>query len=469
MKNKMDIGVIGLSVMGSNLALNLADHGFQAVGFNRSRGVTEKLMAEQPHRNLSAAYTMEEFVEMLSRPRRIMMMIKAGPPVDAVIRQIAPLLEPGDVLMDGGNTFFEETQRRQKELADKGILYLGVGISGGSEGARKGPSIMPGGAPEAYAQVRPMLEAIAAKAKGEPCCAYMGPGGAGHYVKMVHNGIEYADMQLIAEAYLVLKYAGGLTNAEMAEVFEEWNEGELESYLIGITAKVLREKDDLAGGDLVDHILDSAGQKGTGRWASIEALKQGVDLSMINAAANARVLSGDMDRRSRAGAMIPQPAPHADTDRKTLVDTVRQALYTGKIMAYAQGFALLKSASESFGWSLDYGTIASIFRAGCIIQARFLDDMTKAYREDPQLDNLLFAPFFAKRVKEGQSGLRGVVTYGIMEGIPMPALSGAIAYLDSFRAAATGANLIQAQRDFFGAHTYGRNDRPGIFHHDWRS
>jgi len=254
----------------------------------------------------------------------------------------------------------------------------------------------------------------------------------------------------------------------MAEVFEEWNEGELESYLIGITAKVLREKDDLAGGDLVDHILDSAGQKGTGRWASIEALKQGVDLSMINAAANARVLSGDMNRRSRAGAMIPQPAPHADTDRKTLVDTVRQALYTGKIMAYAQGFALLKSASESFGWSLDYGTIASIFRAGCIIQARFLDDMTKAYREDPQLDNLLFAPFFAKRVKEGQSGLRGVVTYGIMEGIPMPALSGAIAYLDSFRAAATGANLIQAQRDFFGAHTYGRNDRPGIFHHDWR-
>ncbi len=469
MKNKMDIGVIGLSVMGSNLALNLADHGFQVMGFNRSRGVTEKLMAEQPHPNLSAAYTMEEFVEMLSRPRRIMMMIKAGPPVDAVIRQIAPLLEPGDVLMDGGNTFFEETQRRQKELADKGILYLGVGISGGSEGARKGPSIMPGGAPEAYAQVRPMLEAIAAKAKGEPCCAYMGPGGAGHYVKMVHNGIEYADMQLIAEAYLVLKYAGGLTNAEMAEVFEEWNEGELESYLIGITAKVLREKDDLAGGDLVDHILDSAGQKGTGRWASIEALKQGVDLSMINAAANARVLSGDMDRRSRAGAMIPQPAPHADTDRKTLVDTVRQALYTGKIMAYAQGFALLKSASESFGWSLDYGTIASIFRAGCIIQARFLDDMTKAYREDPQLDNLLFAPFFAKRVKEGQSGLRGVVTYGIMEGIPMPALSGAIAYLDSFRAAATGANLIQAQRDFFGAHTYGRNDRPGIFHHDWRS
>lgn len=468
MKNKMDIGVIGLSVMGSNLALNLADHGFQVVGFNRSRGVTEKLMAEQPNPNLSAAYTMEEFVEMLSRPRRIMMMIKAGPPVDAVIRQIAPLLEPGDVLMDGGNTFFEETQRRQKELADKGILYLGVGISGGSEGARKGPSIMPGGAPEAYALVRPMLEAIAAKAKGEPCCAYMGPGGAGHYVKMVHNGIEYADMQLIAEAYLVLKYAGGLTNAEMAEVFEEWNEGELESYLIGITAKVLREKDDLAGGDLVDHILDSAGQKGTGRWASIEALKQGVDLSMINAAANARVLSGDMDRRSRAGAMIPQPAPHADTDRKTLVDTVRQALYTGKIMAYAQGFALLKSASESFGWSLDYGTIASIFRAGCIIQARFLDDMTKAYREDPQLDNLLFAPFFAKRVKESQSGLRGVVTYGIMEGIPMPALSGAIAYLDSFRAAATGANLIQAQRDFFGAHTYGRNDRPGIFHHDWR-
>lgn len=467
MENKLNIGLVGLAVMGRSLALNMADHDFQVGVYNRSREVTEQVMQEHPHPNLHPFYTLKELVASLEKPRRIMLMIQAGKPVDAVIEQLLPLLEAGDMILDGGNSFFADTRRREAALAAQGIYYLGVGISGGEEGARHGPSIMPGGDAKAYLAVQPVLEAIAAKAEGQPCCAYIGPEGAGHYVKMVHNGIEYADMQLIAESYLILKYIGGLSNAELAEVYQSWEEGELHSYLIGITARIFREPDDLSAGELVDSILDSAGQKGTGRWAGIEALRQGVDISMITAAGNARVLSGDLARREEAYRRIApvelSPAP----DRNKLIETVRQALYAGKIIAYAQGFSLLRDASATYGWNLKLGEIASIFRAGCIIQAAFLNDITQAFGRDAALQNLLFDAFFLARINAYQPSLRAVASMGITGGLPLPATLAAVAYLDSFRAKATGANLIQAQRDFFGAHTYQRTDREGVYHHDW--
>lgn len=467
MENRFDIGMVGLAVMGRSLALNMADHGFQVGAYNRSREVTEQVMREHPHKNLHAFYSLEELTASLKKPRRVMLMIQAGKPVDAVIEQLIPLLEAGDMILDGGNSFFEDTRRRAAFLAERGIHYLGVGISGGEEGARHGPSIMPGGDAGAYASVQPILEAISAKAEGKPCCAYIGPEGAGHYVKMVHNGIEYADMQLIAESYLILKYIGGLSNAELADVYRSWDEGELHSYLIGITARILREPDDLGAGELVDKILDSASQKGTGRWAGIEALRQGVDISMISAAGNARVLSNDLARREMAYRRIASvellPAQH----REELVETVRQALYAGKIIAYAQGFSLLLDASVRYGWGLKLGEIASIFRAGCIIQAAFLNDITKAFGRDAELKNLMFDEFFLARINAYQGSLRIAASLGVTGGLPLPATLAAVSYLDSFRAKAAGANLIQAQRDFFGAHTYQRNDREGTYHHDW--
>ena len=465
---KLDIGIVGLSVMGRSLALNMADHGFKVGGYNRSAAVTEQVMRDHPHDNLTPFYDLESLTGALSRPRKVMLMIQAGKPVDAVIEQLVPLLEEGDMILDGGNSFFEDTRRRASLLAGKGIHYLGVGISGGEEGARFGPSIMPGGNAAAYESVRPILEAIAARAMDEPCCAYIGPDGAGHYVKMVHNGIEYADMQLIAESYLLLKYVGGFTNQELAHIFQSWNDGELHSYLIGITAGIFREADDLADGELIDRIKDSAKQKGTGRWASIEALKQGVDISMITSACTARIMSNHLDEREKAWELIHSPAIILSPDKEAFAAMVREALYTGKIIAYAQGFSLMQDASRLYGWNLDLGKIASIFRAGCIIQAVFLNDITHAFEADPKPESLIFDRFFLSRINEHQDSLRQAVSTGVMNGLPIPALCNAVSYLDEFRAKAAGANLIQAQRDCFGAHTYERTDREGVFHHEWR-
>lgn len=464
---KFDIGIVGLSVMGRSLALNMADHGFQVAGYNRSRAVTEEVMRAHPHKNLSPFYDLEEFVAALARPRRIMLMIQAGKPVDAVIAQIVPLLEKGDILLDGGNSYFEDTRRRCAALNEKGILYFGVGISGGEEGARFGPSIMPGGDAAVYHHIQPILEAVAARAEGEPCCSFIGPDGAGHYVKMAHNGIEYADMQLIAEAYLLLKYIGGFTNQELADIFQRWNEGELRSYLIGITAQILREGDDLGEGDLLDQITDSAGQKGTGRWTSIEALRQGVDISMITAACNARIMSNHLALRKIAAERMLEPAAVRALNAADFVEQVRCALYAAKIAAYAQGFSLLSDASARFDWALDFGRIASIFRAGCIIQAEFLNDITSAFQRDPSLTNLMLDGFFLDCMNKNQESLRRTAAQGVSSGIPLPAMTAAIAYLDAFRGKHVGANMIQAQRDFFGAHTYSRVDRTGTFHHEW--
>lgn len=466
---RTEIGVIGLAVMGRSLALNMADHGFRVGGYNRSREVTEALIREHPHKNLVPFYDLKELVESQERPRKFLIMVKAGKPVDLVIDQLLPYLAEGDIILDGGNSFFEDTRRREKELKEKGIFYFGTGVSGGEMGARFGPSIMPGGDRQAYGQVAPILESIAAKAQGEPCCAYMGPDGAGHYVKMVHNGIEYADMQLIAEAYLLLKYAGGFSNRELADVFSAWNEGELKSYLIGITAGIFREKDDFTDGELVDYILDSAGQKGTGRWTSLESLKQGVNVSMITAACNARIMSNRVKERNEAKTLFDSPKLEQADDKAAFQDQVRKGLYTAKIAAYAQGFDLLSHASAEYGWDLDYGKIASIFRAGCIIQAEFLDDITKAFRNNGKLSNLMLDTYFRNGINRGQESLRAITGRGILSGIPVPAMSQAVAYLDAFRGAPAGANLIQAQRDCFGAHTYERTDRAGTFHHEWRS
>lgn len=464
---KLDIGIVGLSVMGRSLALNMADHGFQVAGYNRSRTVTEEVIRAYPHKNLSPFYDLAEFVAALAPPRRIMLMIQAGKPVDVVIEQIIPLLEKGDILLDGGNSYFEDTRRRCTELSAKGILYFGVGISGGEEGARFGPSIMPGGDVAVYHEIQPILEAVAARAEGEPCCSFIGSDGAGHYVKMAHNGIEYADMQLIAEAYLLLKYIGGFTNQALADIFQRWNEGELRSYLIGITAKILREADDLGEGELLDRIVDSAGQKGTGRWTSIEALRQGVDVSMITAACNARIMSNHLESRKIAAERMHGPATMCTENATNFIEQVRCALYAAKIAAYAQGFSLLRDASARFDWALDFGRIASIFRAGCIIQAEFLNDITGAFRRDPSLENLMMDDFFLSCMDKNQESLRRTAAQGISSGIPLPAMTAAISYFDAFRGTHVGANLIQAQRDFFGAHTYRRVDLAGTFHHEW--
>mgnify|MGYP001672077013 FL=1 len=462
----MDIGVIGMAVMGSNLALNMADHGFKVAGYNRSKDMTERVIKEHPHENMKGFFDFKEFVQSLKRPRRVMLMIKAGKPVDMVIDQLIPELSEGDIIIDGGNSFFQDTRRRSKMLAEKGIHYFGVGVSGGEKGARRGPSIMPGGNKDAYRFIQPILEAIAAPVGEDTCCTYIGSDGAGHYVKMVHNGIEYADMQLIAESYLLLKYVGGLANEQLAEVYHKWNEGELKSYLIGITADIFKENDE-AGGQLVDKIVDSAGQKGTGRWTSIAALEQGVNVSMITAACNARVMSNLLESRAEASKLFPVPKV-ATSVPDDLVEMVRQSLYTAKIMAYAQGFSLYRSASETYGWDLDYGRIASIFRAGCIIQAEFLNKITEAYQKNPQLQNLMLDDFFMGKINANQSSLRRVLALAAERGIPVPAMANALQYLDAYRSTCGGANLIQAQRDYFGAHTYRRIDKEGDFHHEWK-
>jgi 6-phosphogluconate dehydrogenase len=448
--------------------LNIESRGHAVSVYNRSREKTDDLMAEHPDKKLVPSYTLEEFVQSLEKPRRILLMVKAGQGTDATIDSLRPLLDKGDILIDGGNTHFTDTIRRNADLAKSGLHFIGTGVSGGEEGALKGPSIMPGGQKEAYDLVAPILTEIAAKAPdGEPCVAYMGPDGAGHYVKMVHNGIEYGDMQLIAESYDVLKRVAGLTNEELGKVYVEWNKGELDSYLIEITSKIFSKKDEETGKYLVDVILDRAAQKGTGKWTSQNALDLGAPLPLITEAVFARVLSSLKDQRVEASKQLTGPSPKFDGDRDAFVEAVRRALFLSKIVSYAQGFAQLRAASEEYKWDLQYGQIAKIFRAGCIIRAGFLQKITDAYKTNADLHNLLLDPYFSDIATKYQGALRDVVVAAVKAGVPVPAFSSAVAYYDSYRSETLPANLVQAQRDFFGAHTFERVDKKGSFHADW--
>jgi 6-phosphogluconate dehydrogenase len=465
---KQQIGVIGLAVMGKNLALNIESRGYSVAVYNRSREKTDEFLKEAEGKNIVGTYSIEEFVNALEKPRKILLMVKAGAPTDATIEQLKPYLEKGDILIDGGNTYFKDTQRRNKELAELGIHFIGTGVSGGEEGALKGPSIMPGGQKEAHELVRPIFEAIAAKVDGEPCTTYIGPDGAGHYVKMVHNGIEYGDMQLIAEAYFLLKHVLGLSAQELHEVFAEWNKGELNSYLIEITADIFTKIDEETGKPLVDVILDKAGQKGTGKWTSQSALDLGVPLPLITESVFARFISAMKDERVKASKILSGPAVKPfEGDREHFIEAVRRALYMSKICSYAQGFAQMKAASDEYNWNLQYGNIAMIFRGGCIIRAQFLQKIKEAYDRDPELPNLLLDPYFKEIVENYQEALREIIAIAVMRGIPVPAFSSALAYYDSYRMETLPANLIQAQRDYFGAHTYERVDKEGIFHTEW--
>ncbi len=465
-----DIAVSGLAVMGQNLVLNLERNGFHVVVHNRTTSKMTDFVAGHGGKKLIPVVTLEDVVAKLKRPRRILLMVQAGRPVDAVLETLVPLLEDGDIVMDGGNSYFADTERRSRELTQKGLVYMGVGVSGGEEGALWGPSIMPGGAPEGWAAVGPMLRAISAKADedGQPCVSYIGSGGAGHYVKMVHNGIEYGDMQLIAEAYDILQQVLKLTAAELAEIFASWNEGELDSFLIEITSKIFRRIDEESGNPLVDMVLDKAKQKGTGKWTSQNAMDLGAPIPTINSAVTGRIVSSLKSERQAASVQLPGPdaSPYGG-DRQALIDATRDALYASKISAYAQGMALLRQASEEYGYGLNLGEIAALWRAGCIIRARFLNHITDAYNRNPSLTNLLLDDQFRAAVTQRLPAWRKVVQLAVARGIPTPAFSASLAYYDSYRNARLPANLIQAQRDFFGAHTYERTDREGIFHSEW--
>jgi 6-phosphogluconate dehydrogenase len=463
--SKQQFGLIGMAVMGQNLALNIERNGFSVAVYNRTAERTKEFMAEQATgKEIKAAYTVEELAEMLEKPRKIMLMVKAGEPVDATIDQLKPHLEPGDLIIDGGNSFFRDTERRAKDLEAMGLLYIGTGVSGGEYGALWGPSIMPGGQPEAYALVEPILTAIAARVNGDPCVTYIGPRGAGHYVKMIHNGIEYGDMQLIAESYDILNRVGGLSAQELHEVFAEWNQGELESYLIEITADIFARMDDETGKPLVDVILDEAKQKGTGKWTSQNALDLGAPTPTINAAVESRIISAYKDERVAASIVLSGPAVQYKGDRDELVQAMRKALYSAKICSYAQGFTLLKAASEEYDYDLKLGEIATIWRGGCIIRAKFLNRIREAYDRNPDLPNLLLDPGFKADVESGQEALRFVIKTAVENGVPCLAFSSALAYFDAYRTARLPANLTQAQRDYFGAHTYRRVDKEGVFH-----
>jgi len=465
---KQQFGVIGMAVMGKNLAMNIESRGYSVSIYNRSSEKTEEVLAEVKGRNFKGTYSIEEFVQSLERPRKIMLMVKAGAPTDATIEQLIPHLEKGDILIDGGNTFFVDTQRRNKKLSDLGIHFIGTGVSGGEEGALKGPSIMPGGQREAYELVAPIFKDISAKVNGEPCTTYIGPDGAGHYVKMVHNGIEYGDMQLICEAYFLLKNVLNLSAEELHEVFAEWNKGELDSYLIEITTDIFTKIDDETGKPLVDMILDTAGQKGTGKWTSQNALDLGVPLPIITESVFARFISAMKEERVAASKLLSGPEAKKFTgDKKAFIESVRKALYMSKICSYAQGFAQMRVASEEYDWNLQYGDIAMIFRGGCIIRAQFLQKIKDAYDREPGLKNLLLDPYFKEIVESYQYSLRETINFAVQYGIPVPSFSSAIAYYDSYRTATLPANLLQAQRDYFGAHTYERIDREGIFHTNW--
>jgi 6-phosphogluconate dehydrogenase len=470
MADKPNFGLTGLAVMGQNLVRNIAHKGFPIAVHNRTTEKTDKFMEEHGGEGqIVGSKSVEEFVDALQPPRAIMIMVKAGKPVDEVIAELKPLLAKGDLLIDGGNSLFSDTERRVKELAGDGLLFLGTGVSGGEEGALNGPSIMPGGSADAYKIVEPIFTKIAAQVDGTPCCTYIGDGGAGHYVKMVHNGIEYADMQLIAEAYDLLKNGAGLTNDELHSVFTKWNEGDLDSFLIEITAQIFAKKDDLGSGDyLVDRVLDKAAQKGTGKWTAQNALDMGIPVTAITEAVFARTLSAFKDQRVAASKVLLGPSGKIDPkDREKFINDVRDALYASKVVAYAQGFEQMLAAAKEFGWTLHPGEIATIWRGGCIIRARFLDRIKDAYDKQPDLANLLLAPYFTDAVKNSQDGWRHTVGEAARLGIPVPAFSSALAYYDGYRRERLPANLIQAQRDLFGAHTYERTDKEGSFHSQW--
>ncbi|MHA8110528.1 NADP-dependent phosphogluconate dehydrogenase [Lactobacillaceae bacterium Melli_B4] len=466
---KANIGVVGMAVMGKNLALNIESRGYTVGIYNRTSEKTETVMKDHSDKKLVPSYSIEDFVKSLETPRRILIMVKAGKATDAVIDELLPLLDKGDVLIDGGNTNFHDTMARNARLDKSGINFIGMGVSGGELGALHGPSLMPGGQKEAYDLVAPVLEKIAAKAKdGKPCVAYIGPNGAGHYVKMVHNGIEYGDEQLIDESYDILRRIAGIDVDELSNIFKEWNKGELDSYLIEITGDILSRKDDLGSGKpIVDLILDEGANKGTGKWSSEDALALGVPQSVITESVYARFISMLKDERVAASKVLPAPSLEVDFDKQELVEKVREALYFGKVMSYAQGFEQLRFASENYDWNLQYGELAQIWREGCIIRAAFLQNITDAFEKDPKLTNLLMDPYFTDIAKKYQDSAREVVALATKAGVPVPTLSASIAYYDSYRAETLPANLLQAQRDYFGAHTYKRVDRPGTFHYPW--
>ncbi len=468
MKPLSDIGLVGLAVMGENLVLNMVSKGFQVSVFNRTTARVDEFLAGQAAgKAVKGTYSLAELAASLERPRRIMLMVKAGKPVDEMIEQILPYLEQDDILIDGGNSFFEDTRRRFKALAVKGIRFVGMGVSGGEEGALKGPSLMPGGDEAAFREIAPLFTKIAAQVADGPCCSFVGPDGAGHYVKMVHNGIEYSDMQLIAEAYYILSKAGGLTAAELHEVFARWNEGPLDSYLIEITRDIMAVNDPETGKPLVELILDKAGQKGTGKWTSQSALDLGIPTPAITEAVFARCMSAVKDERVVAATVLKGPQGTWTGDRQQLIQAVHDALYASKICSYAQGFALLAAASKEYGWNLQFGEISLLWRGGCIIRARFLDKIRDAFAKDANLANLMLDSFFASVLAESQAPWRLVLKTCRDLGIPTPAFNASLDYYDSYRQAVLPANLIQAQRDYFGAHTYERIDRPGTFHTEW--
>ncbi|WBF58406.1 decarboxylating NADP(+)-dependent phosphogluconate dehydrogenase [Lysinibacillus sp. JK80] len=462
------IGVIGLGVMGSNIALNMANKGEQVAVYNYTRDLTDKLLQKVEGQALTPYYEIEEFVQALEKPRKIFLMVTAGNAIDSVIQSVVPFLEKGDVIMDGGNSHYKDTERRYDELKALEIGYLGIGISGGEVGALTGPSIMPGGDQEVYNKVAPILTKIAAQVNDTPCCTYIGPKGAGHFVKMVHNGIEYADMQLIAEAYTFLRKNIGLSVEEIATIFETWNQGELKSYLIEITAEILRKKDEITGLPLIDMILDKAGQKGTGKWTSLQSIDNGIPTSIITEALFARYISSLKEERIQAEAILSGPNyKQQNLDKDVWIEYVRQALYMGKICAYAQGFTQYKMTSELYEWRLPLKDIALIFRSGCIIRAEFLNVISEAYQKQPSLNNLLIDPYFAEKSMDYQNGLRKIVCEGIQAGNAFPCLSASLTYYDSYRTGSSNANMLQAQRDYFGAHTYERIDAQGVFHTNW--
>ena len=476
MTEQCDIGLIGLAVMGQNLILNMADHGYQVAAYNRTTGKVDEFIAGPAQgKSIVGCYSPEEFVKNLKRPRRMMMMVKAGEPVDQTVKQFVPLLEAGDIIIDGGNSYYPDTERRLEELAKTGILYLGVGISGGEEGARHGPSIMPGGKEDGWPHVKDIFQGISAKVGPNndiPCCQWIGAGGAGHYVKMVHNGIEYGDMQLICEAYSLLKDGLGLSNDELYDVFAQWNTGDLDSYLIEITRDIFSVTDPKTGNALVDVVLDKAGQKGTGVWTAQSALDLFVPTTLITEAVFARNLSAFKEMRIRASKILSGPEAATEefrnsVNREAFVESVRQALYASKICSYAQGFFEMRAAAEKYSWDLKYGEIALLWRGGCIIRAAFLERINEAFDRDPALENLLLDPYFKEAVESSQKGWRDTVSTAARIGIPIPAISAGLTYFDGYRCERLPHNLLQAQRDYFGAHTYERLDEEGVFHSDW--
>jgi 6-phosphogluconate dehydrogenase len=471
---KCDIGLIGLAVMGQNLVLNMDDHGFKVAVFNRTVSrVDDFINGDAKGTKVVGTHSVEELASVLERPRRVMLMVKAGQPVDDFIELLIPHLEEGDIIIDGGNSNYHDTMRRTEYVESKGLLYIGTGVSGGEEGARHGPSIMPGGSPEAWPAVKPILQAIAAKVpegdpNGVPCCDWVGENGAGHFIKMVHNGIEYGDMQLICESYYLMKHALGMTADDMHHVFAEWNEGKLDSYLIEITRDIMGFKDK-DGSPLVEKILDTAGQKGTGKWTAVSALDMGIPLTLISEAVLARFLSALKEERVIASGVLTGPTPQFDGDKQAFIDDIREALYASKIVSYTQGYMLMRAAAAEYDWNLNYGGIALMWRGGCIIRSVFLGKIKDAFDKDPELSNLLLDSYFKEQVDAAQAAWRRVVAKAVEMGIPAPAMSSALAFYDGYRNERLSANLLQAQRDYFGAHTYERVDRPRgeFFHTNW--